>query len=71
MKAHGVFDPNAGVNYRAPKPDRMSDLIYEHGPVDVARRLAVIFTGALAGGYTASGEPKAAGMTTEPTPTAA
>jgi hypothetical protein len=70
MKAYGVFDPEAGASYKAPKPEKCADLIYESGPVDVQRRLAVIFVGALTGGYTASGEPKAAGTTTKPTPTA-
>jgi hypothetical protein len=71
MKAYAVFDPNAGTVYKAPNPEKIADLIYEHGPVDAARRLAIIFTGALTGGYTAAGEPKAAGMMTEPTLTAA
>jgi hypothetical protein len=71
MKAYAVFDPDAGTVYKAPNPAKIADLIYEHGPVDTARRLAIIFTGALTGGYTAAGEPKAAGMMTEPTLTAA
>jgi hypothetical protein len=71
MRATAVFDPNAGADYKGAKPERCADLIFENGPVDVARRVAIILTGALTGGYTAQGEPKAAGMTTEPTPTAA
>jgi hypothetical protein len=72
MRAYGAFDPEAAADYKGAKPERCADLIYEAGPVEVSRRLAVIFTGAIAGGYTASGEVKAAGMTTtEPTPTAA
>jgi hypothetical protein len=71
MRAYAVFDDAAGPDYKGAKPDRCADLIFESGPVDVSRRLAVIFTGALSGGYTASGEAKAAGTTTtEPTPTA-
>jgi hypothetical protein len=71
MRAYADFNPKAGADYRGAKPERCADLIYENGPVDVARRLAVIFTGALTGGYTAAGEPKAVGTKTEPTPTAA
>ena len=72
MKAYGVHDSKAGADYKAPKPANLADQIYERGPVETAHRLAIIFTGALSGGYTASGEPKAAGTkTTEPTPTAA
>lgn len=70
MKAYGDFNPKAGAVYKSPNPTKIADLIYESGPVDVARRLAVIFTGALTGGYTASGEPKAVRVTTEPTQTA-
>jgi hypothetical protein len=70
MKAYAVFDTSAGTVYKAPNPEKLADLIYEHGPVDTARRLAIIFTGALTGGYTASGEAKAVRMT-EPTLTAA
>jgi hypothetical protein len=71
MKAYAVDNKEAGPSYRNAKAERCADLIYENGPVDVSRRLAVIFTGALTGGYTASGEPKAAGTTTtEQTPTA-
>jgi hypothetical protein len=70
MQAYAGFDPTANADYRGAKANNCADLVYENGPVDVSRRLAVIFTGALAGGYTASGEPKAVGTTTEPTPTA-
>lgn len=72
MRAYATFDEAAGPDYKGAKADRCADLIFESGPVDVSRRLAIIFTGALSGGYTASGEVKAAGMmtTTEPTPTA-
>jgi hypothetical protein len=71
MKAYGEFNPKAGAAYKAPNPAKIADLIYENGPVDTARRLAVILTGALTGGYTASGEPKAAATKMEPTLTAA
>lgn len=71
MQAYGRSDADAGSEYKGAKAERCADLIYENGPVDVSRRLAVLFTGALTGGYTASGEPKAVGtMTTEPIPTA-
>jgi hypothetical protein len=70
MRAYAVHDPDAGAAYKGAKPEVCADLIFENGPVDVARRLAIIFTGALTGGYTASGEVKAPGMKTEPTPTA-
>lgn len=71
MKAYGAANPNAGLAYMAPDPQVVADLIYDAGQGPVVRRLAVIFAGALTGGYTASGEPKAAGTkTTEPTPTA-
>lgn len=71
MMAYGEFDAKAGASYKAPNPAKLADLIYENGPVDTARRLGVIFVGALSGGYTASGEVKAAGKTTKPIPTAA
>jgi hypothetical protein len=72
MKAYAVDNREAAPSYRNAKAERCADLIYENGPVDVSRRLAVIFVGALTGGYTAAGEPKAAGMKTktEQTPTA-
>lgn len=65
MQAYAVFDESAGASYKAAKPERCADLIYDRGPVDVSRRLAIIFTGALTGGYTASGEAKAVRTTTE------
>lgn len=71
MRAYAVFDPAASGDYKGAKPDRCADLIFESGPVDISRRLAIVFTGALSGGYTASGEVKAAGTTMEQTPTAA
>lgn len=70
MKAYAVFDPKASADYRGAKAEKCADLIFENGPVDVARRLAIIFTGALTGGYTASGEVKAVQATTEATLTA-
>lgn len=72
MRAYAVHDPKASADYKGAKPERCADLIYENGPVDVARRVAIILTGAVTGGYTASGEPKAVKVTmTEPTLTAA
>lgn len=72
MNAYAVFDPEASADYRGANAERCADLIYEAGPIDVARPLAVIFTAAMTGGYTASGEVKRTGtkMTMEPTPTA-
>jgi hypothetical protein len=73
MNAYGRFDPSAPAAYKMAKPPRCAELVFEAGPVDVSGRIAVIFVGALSGGYTASGEPKAVGMTmpkTEQTPTA-
>ena len=72
MAAYGRFNPQAGAVYKAAKPQRIADLIFEAGPVAVSGRLGVIFVGALSGGYTATGEPKAAGnqTTVEPTLTA-
>lgn len=69
MKAYAVFDPSAPADYRGAKAERCADLIYENGPVDVARRVAIVLTGALTGGYTASGEAKPV-KTTEPILTA-
>jgi hypothetical protein len=69
MNAVAAFDPKAGMAYKAAKPEKCADLIYDKGPVDVSRRLSILFTGALTGGYTSAGEPKAI-RTTEPTPIA-
>lgn len=69
MRAYARADPGAGPSHAHAKPEKCADLIFEAGPIDVVRRLAVIFTGAMAGGYTASGEVKAAGMM-KATPTA-
>lgn len=75
MRAYGQTLPadEPGANdYRGAKAEVCADLIYEAGESTITGRLAIILTGALTGGYTASGERKAEGMkTTEPTPTAA
>jgi hypothetical protein len=67
MRAYAAFDPEASADYKGAKPERCADLVFEAGPMGIARRLAIIFTGALTGGYTASGEPRAIRTTTEPT----
>jgi hypothetical protein len=73
MHAYAAFDPSASADYKSAKPERCADLVYEGDPLGMQNRLSKIFKNALDGGYTAAGEPKAAGtkMTTEPTLTAA
>lgn len=73
MRAYAIFDSSASASYKNAQAERCADLIYEHDSLAVQTRLAAIFKNAVAGGYTASGELKAAGTTkttTEPTPTA-
>jgi hypothetical protein len=71
MRAYGLFDETAPADYKAAKAERCADLVYESDPLNIQNRLSVIFKNAVDGGYTAAGEVKAAGTTTEPTLTAA
>ena len=60
MRGYGRAHPDdeAIEAYRLAKPDRLARLIYESGVPKVQLRLAVLFMGALTGGYDASGEAK-------------
>ncbi len=62
MRAHGKAnpdDPNR-TTYLAANPEKIRGLIYEAGTPRIMARLAVILSGAVAGGYTSLGEVKAA-----------
>jgi hypothetical protein len=62
MHAYGKSNPDDPLNstYRAATAQRMSELVFEHGGPSVMARVAVVLVGALSGGYTSSGEVKAA-----------
>lgn len=62
MRAHGKANPEDPLktDYLGANADRLSMLIYEAGPTRVMGGLALILAGAISGGYTASGEAKAA-----------
>lgn len=62
MRAHGKTisdDDPLATTYRSSNTTRIADLIYEAGAPRVSARLVVLLTGALNGGYAASGEAKA------------
>jgi hypothetical protein len=61
MRAHGVACPEdpLATDYKNAKPDRCAELIYETGVPRIAIRLYAILAGAIAGGYTPSGERRA------------
>jgi hypothetical protein len=62
MRAHGKANPDDPLksSYAGAKPSKLSQLIYEVGGPRVMGRLTVLLVGALTGGYTSSGEVKAA-----------
>ena len=62
MRAHGKASPDDPLksSYIGAKAAKVSQLIYEAGGPMVMGRLTVLLVGALTGGYTASGEVKAA-----------
>jgi hypothetical protein len=72
MKAHARARPDDPLvtTYRGAKVDRVKAMIYDAGKARISTRIAVVLVGALSGGYTASGEPKATGETTEAIPVA-
>lgn len=62
MRAYGKAhpeDPNK-TSYLGAKAEKVADLVYEAGPPRLMAALTVILAGAINGGYTASGEAKAA-----------
>jgi hypothetical protein len=61
MRAHAVAKPNDPkvASYKGADPDKLVKLIYEEGAPKVCVRLYVVLSGALSGGYTATGEAKA------------
>lgn len=62
MKAHGKANPTDPLvkTYVGSKPERLAELIFEAGPAHINAALSIVLSGALTGGYTPSGEPKAA-----------
>jgi len=62
MRAYGKARPEDPKNtsYLGAKAEKVSGLIYEAGPPRIMAALTVILAGAINGGYTASGEAKAA-----------
>lgn len=62
MRAHGKANPDDPLKstYAAAKPETLAGLIYEAGTTRIMGGLAVLLAGAINGGYTASGEAKAA-----------
>lgn len=62
MRAHGKENPDDPMKtqYLGAKADKISRLIHEAGPAKIMGRLSILLSGALLGGYTASGEAIAA-----------
>ena len=62
MRAHGKANPEDPLitTYMAANPDKIRGLILEAGTPRIMARITVILAGAIGGGYTASGEVKAA-----------
>lgn len=62
MRAYGAANPNEPgiVNYTGAQTEPLADLIFEAGSSKICARLMVVLTGALSGGYNASGEAKPA-----------
>lgn len=63
MRAHGKANPNDPLKttYLGANAESLSGLIMEAGIPRIMGSLAVLLAGALSGGYTQSGEVKAAG----------
>lgn len=62
MRAHGEACPDDPLksSYLGARSDRCSELIFEAGAPKIMARLTIVLAGALSGGYTPSGEMKAA-----------
>lgn len=62
MRAYGKANPEDPLktSYIGAKAEKVAELIYEAGGPRIMGRLTVLLVGALTGGYTASGEAKAA-----------
>lgn len=60
MRAHGKACPDDPMiaTYRAAKPARLAELIFEAGAPRIMGGLTVLLAGAINGGYTSSGEAK-------------
>lgn len=63
MRAHGKAnsDDPQRTTYLGAKPETLAGLIMEAGAPRICAALAILLAGALNGGYTSSGEAKAAG----------
>ena len=66
MRAHGKANPDDPLktSYLGAKASTLAGMVMEAGCPRIMGALAVLLAGAINGGYTASGEAKAAGMTT-------
>jgi hypothetical protein len=63
MQAYAKADPEASANYRGAKVETVRQHIFEAGVPKIRARLMPLLSGAMTGGYTASGELKATGTT--------
>jgi hypothetical protein len=63
MNAYGKGNPDDPLksSYLGAKPDVLEPMIYESGIPRIMGALTVVLSGAISGGYTASGEVKAQG----------
>lgn len=63
MRAYGKANPDdpAVASYCGAKTESLRGMIYEAGAPSIVARLSIVLVGAMAGGYTASGEARAAG----------
>jgi hypothetical protein len=59
MRAYAEANPNEPGVLANPNLERMQDLIIDAGIIKVGARLMVVLNGAVTGGYTPTGEPKA------------
>lgn len=68
MKAYGTANPEDELasDYRGANVKKVGALIHEAGSFRICARLYLVLSGALFGGYTASGEVKAATETAKP-----
>lgn len=64
MRAYAEANPNERGVIASPDLDRLRDLIVDTGIIRVCARLMYVLDGAVMGGYTPTGEPKAG--TTKP-----
>jgi hypothetical protein len=65
MRAHGKANPDDPLktSYLGASPDKLAGMILEAAPPRIMAALSIILSGAIGGGYTASGEVKAAAGT--------